>query len=238
MENNVTVGIESDMSISPSISAELPLELAMARTLQNLTQKMDKATDGSKPVLSLTLDSKIRFKKGSPSGPPASMISLSLLRSLNDPRYRLSPIPTVMRSLNLNHLAYVDVIFPNWSDWSIFSDLPRLQELVVWTKHYSVLTALSHGLRSGTEQSTTETEPTLHPAFPALTRITIRKWDLGSNEGEGETVATRLLECVKLRTGANLPLERLTIADCVDVQDSILSDLGKFVVEVIKRESR
>ncbi|KAG6811017.1 hypothetical protein H0H92_009358 [Tricholoma furcatifolium] len=202
-------------------------------TLRRLTQTLDNATSGL--VLQLTLGDKSRircWKSGGQQQGPSSMIELDYLWSTAaGPGTQESPTGIILQSLRLNRLEYLAVKESlDIATWTLFGNLPGLQELVVYENENAVIKVLSPttGARTRTYKgrSKPKTKASSPPAFPALINLTIEGWEMN------KAIVAKLLGCVKLRGKAQLPLKSLGIESCRLVKASDLEELRRIIDEV------
>ncbi|KAG6810687.1 hypothetical protein H0H92_010743 [Tricholoma furcatifolium] len=143
----------------------------------------------------------------------------------------------VLRSLRLDQLTILRVNDYDDADvWSLFGSLPHLKELeVIPPGEEATIKALCPGVLVNPITSEDQTFPT----FPALTCLSMFFWRLGtpiqslSLALEREVVGEALLNCIKLRNKAMMPLERLRIRVCTGVKKlNFVSHLNELVDEV------
>ncbi|KAG6829486.1 hypothetical protein H0H92_004368 [Tricholoma furcatifolium] len=195
--------------------------------LQQLCQKMDNTTEGSIGELSVH-PSKLECLK-----PQEQLVPKRLAIKLPVTSYRGSNLllvfrMAVLRSLRLDQVIILVMNFQDDADvWSLLGNLPHVKELKVFYSEEASVTALCPKDQAA-------------PPFPALTRLTIIFWKLGTPiqhisstlERDPGTVGEALLNCIKLRTKAKLPLEEFSIIHCAGAKTLDLFHLNKLIDEV------
>ncbi|KAG6809059.1 hypothetical protein H0H92_001762 [Tricholoma furcatifolium] len=195
--------------------------------IQILMRKLDDATAGS--VSKLTLArwgfQCWKAKQEQPSQElPVITLELDNLASFTDLGSSLNV--AVIQALRLDQLLCLVVSSPcNSAVWTLLGNLPCVKELTVHLNQSTVIGALHCGVLA--EESQRNVPTPLHSKFPALTALTIVNW--WSFAGFS---LERLLECVKSRSEARLPLKRLMIQQCEDVDDKDLVRLEAIIDEV------
>ncbi|KAG6831326.1 hypothetical protein H0H92_011241 [Tricholoma furcatifolium] len=192
--------------------------------LQYLAQKVDDATDGLVSELFLSA-CRIRCWKSkgkrlvgfSPPEPPAIVLGYEN----SDTMRTVFLTSNILQALCLDQLISLELESDfDWDTglWTLLSGLPRIARLKVHGNLSDTIMSLCRGMH--VEQSDADSDasvetvpgPDLHPAFPALTTLVI---GLGPLVFGGVFyklgIAEKLLNCVKLRAEANLPIKLLQI---------------------------
>ncbi|KAG6828171.1 hypothetical protein H0H92_008939, partial [Tricholoma furcatifolium] len=113
--------------------------------------------------------------------------------------------------------------------WTLLGNLPSITQLRVRNVAANTIRALCQGMH--VEQSDTVAGPDPHPAFPALTTLAIRSWKF-EEICDKTTIAEKLLDCVKLRAKANLPIKWLKIKCCSGCEKKNVLELRE-VIDVV-----
>ncbi|KAG6810848.1 hypothetical protein H0H92_010063 [Tricholoma furcatifolium] len=202
--------------------------------IQRLVRAEDKAT-GSGTILALQLypSPSVRCSKytephipgsGWPPQEPSATLelgpdSLRLLRAESE-CFSIA----VLQSLRLDQLRSLE-ISGNWSAdvWTLLGNLPFIEHLSSLLSGSSKQATALNALRR-VEQPAFGTQST--PAFRSLTSLTILLWDLNyvmdtRSPADPQIIAEGLADCIRLRTIAKLPLERLKIMFCDGVKENL-----------------
>ncbi|KAG6826873.1 hypothetical protein H0H92_014077 [Tricholoma furcatifolium] len=207
-------------------------------TLQRLTQRLDDATIG--PVLGLALRTAVIHWWKKPKDLEGKSVPATLVfKSPSSGRSAVNGV--ILRALRLDQLVYLDM--KDYSDqlagdvdiWALIGDLPRLEELEVCSNEKALITALYRRVHIK-RRSKTRNQAIPYPAFPALTNLSIEGWEFDARWNASSryytTVAEKLLDCVKLRHRAKLPLKKLRIENCTGVEEFDFFHMEEVVDEV------
>ncbi|KAG6824409.1 hypothetical protein H0H92_006954 [Tricholoma furcatifolium] len=225
---------ENNITVTTGFCRPPDLDERHAAPLKKLIQKLDDITSGS--VLELTAGEKIQCWKSRPER-TASSLETPAIEILG--LFSYSALKAyILQSLRLDRLVRLELTGFD-DDWSILGNFPHVERLkVCHCDERNVIEALSHGVQG----STVKAQPGSDAAFPALKNLTVQGWRLASIwtlDSENKTIAGRLLDCVKLRNGAGLRLERLYIERCIGgVEESDLVNLEEVIDVVDWNESR
>ncbi|KAG6828804.1 hypothetical protein H0H92_006685 [Tricholoma furcatifolium] len=225
----LTCAKDSNVIVAAGFRPPIDLDDLHSSALQKLMQKLDDMTDGSVLELKATSD-KIQCWKSPPKRSTSSQETPVI-----ELDFRVSSTSAlraaILRSLRLDRLVRLELV--GFGDhWSLLGNLPCVEELKVrYCDEGAVIEALSHEVH--TQRSKTDVQTGSHPAFPALTNLTIEGWKLNFwSHDSNDRITGRLLDCVKLRNEAGLRLKRLFIEGCPGVEDSDLDSL-KEVIDVV-----
>ncbi|KAG6879492.1 hypothetical protein C0992_002102 [Termitomyces sp. T32_za158] len=204
---------------------------------QALTEKLDDGIEGSILSLYLSICSIQCWKSKDTTDIPSFHDPPTLDIGSRSPNIRIFEAGFLWRSLRLNQLILLKVDIPlEQVSWTFFGDLPQLRDICVSIFQNKFLDALYHGLA--------DPQP-VRMSFPALRNLTMVRCLLrrGANlEHDAPapfvSVAQSMLSCFELRKKAGLPLDCLTLEQCIGIDDLQLKRLRVAIgrVECIEPE--
>ncbi|KAG6829146.1 hypothetical protein H0H92_005551 [Tricholoma furcatifolium] len=248
----------------PSIVAILPVPIItdaplqqhseaepLDRAVQQWIQQMDHVTTGlvSQLNVSYTGVQCWKYKGGQRTSFRTQEPPVIELRPRISTRYNL--MPAAVRSLRSDPL--VSLVMDGYCEvdtWTCLGNLPHVAELKAISDPLPTIEALCRGVCSPQdEQSMAHTKPEnagAHPAFPALTALTISCWDFEPRENKkldyGELlrildpppaqrsmIMEKFLNCIEQRAKAKLSLKLLRMEYCRSMEKKDVLEMREMI---------
>ncbi|KAG6871879.1 hypothetical protein C0995_015470 [Termitomyces sp. Mi166 len=196
--------------------------------LRSLAQKIDNGIEGS--IWKLKLDEKTLCWK-SPDAQTMPSTQLPPTIGVGDFMSHETSV-AFLRSLRLDQLRALEVNrFIDKEEWSLFGDLPCLTDLRLVKNALGLL--FFFFLRGTANVAPDPDTPPLRPAFAALQKLTIVRWNFKAiADKKNRSVIQCLEHCLKRRKKAGAPLHHLRLEHCRGVEQDYLARLRKLIEQV------
>ncbi|KAG6908827.1 hypothetical protein DXG01_003180 [Tephrocybe rancida] len=210
------------------VNISRPMDDTCVISVERLVQMIEKCVDGSIIRLRLAADGILFWKTKSSQTPPEPLekraTPAAINITFNDPSALAGRLrEDFWQSFALDKLASFELQHARFATntatlWPFVGDLPHLQSL--------------HASADCGEGPLLETLSRC-PSFVALQSLTIDEWDLDITEANASgRLATRVVDCFKLRQDTGLGLVYLRVEDCLAVDEDTLGHLKEYIKEV------